>query len=83
VLLLIWFFRLKEGDIRLQLGLSLILGGALGNLIDRLRFGEVIDFLDFYLGPYHWPAFNLADSAITAGTFLVALSLIFQRKIHV
>ena len=83
VLLLIWFFRLKEGDIRLQLGLSLILGGALGNLIDRLRFGEVIDFLDFYLGPYHWPAFNLADSAITVGTFLVALSLIFQRKIHV
>lgn len=83
VLLLIWFFRLKEGDIRLQLGLSLILGGALGNLIDRLRFGEVIDFLDFYLGAYHWPAFNLADSAITVGTFLVALSLIFQRKIHV
>ena len=83
VLLLIWFFRLKEGDIRLQLGLSLILGGALGNLIDRLRYGEVIDFLDFYLGPYHWPAFNIADSAITAGTFLVALSLIFQRKIHV
>jgi signal peptidase II len=82
VLILLWFFKLKENDNRLTLGLSLILGGALGNIIDRIRLGEVIDFLDFYLGSYHWPAFNLADSAITAGTFLVALSLIFQRKAH-
>lgn len=52
--------------------LSLVAGGAVGNLIDRLRFGEVVDFLDFYIGGWHWPAFNVADSAITAG---VALSL--------
>ena len=80
ILLVFWFFRLKQGPSRTILGLSLILGGAIGNLIDRLRFGEVIDFLDFYVGPYHWPAFNVADSAITVGTFLVAISLLFQRR---
>ena len=80
-LLLFWFFKLKEGDDnRLTLGLSLILGGAVGNLIDRLRYREVVDFLDVYIGPYHWPAFNLADSAITVGTFLIAISLIFQHR---
>jgi signal peptidase II len=78
--LLVWFFKLKDGDKRLIVGLSLILGGAVGNLIDRFRFHEVIDFLDFYLGGYHWPAFNIADSAITVGTFLVAISLIFHHK---
>ena len=46
-------------------GLALILGGALGNLIDRLRFGHVVDFLDFHAAGWHWPAFNVADSAIT------------------
>ena len=46
-------------------GLALILGGALGNLIDRLRFGQVVDFLDFHAAGWHWPAFNVADSAIT------------------
>jgi signal peptidase II len=50
--------------------LGLIAGGAVGNLIDRLRFGSVVDFLDFYLGSYHWPAFNVADSAITVGVAL-------------
>ncbi|MFH1241003.1 MAG: signal peptidase II [Pseudomonadota bacterium] len=82
VLLLVWFFTLKQTAGRTILGLSLILGGAIGNLIDRIRFREVIDFLDFYVGPYHWPAFNVADSAITVGTFLVAISLIFQRAPH-
>lgn len=47
--------------------LAMIFGGAVGNLIDRLRFGEVVDFLDVYVGAYHWPAFNVADSAITVG----------------
>ena len=83
VLLLIWFFRLKHDNTRITVGISLILGGAVGNLIDRLRFRAVIDFLDFYLGSYHWPAFNVADSAITVGTFLVAISLLFQPKSHV
>lgn len=54
--------------------LGLIAGGAVGNLIDRVRFGGVTDFLDFYLGKYHWPAFNVADSAITVGVVLFLLA---------
>ena len=54
-------------------GLALILGGALGNLIDRLRFGSVVDFLDFHALGWHWPAFNVADSAITVGAVLLIL----------
>ena len=54
-------------------GLALILGGALGNLIDRLRFGHVVDFLDFHALGWHWPAFNVADSAITVGAALLIL----------
>ena len=77
-LLLVWFLKLKKGDDGITPGLSLILGGAAGNLIDRIRFREVVDFLDFYLGQYHWPAFNVADSAITVGTFWVVLNLIFR-----
>jgi signal peptidase II len=57
----------------LSAGLALILGGALGNLIDRLRFGQVVDFLDFHAGAWHWPAFNVADSAITVGAVLLIL----------
>ena len=53
-------------------GTSLVSGGALGNLIDRIRYRSVIDFLDFYAGSYHWPAFNIADSAITIGGVLLA-----------
>ena len=60
--------------------LGLIAGGALGNLIDRLRFGSVVDFLDFYLGSYHWPAFNAADSAITVGVALFLLGTLLQQR---
>ena len=77
ILLLFWFTRLKDEERRLIFGISLILGGAIGNLIDRLRLREVIDFLDFHVSTYHWPAFNLADSAITVGTFWVAINLLF------
>lgn len=59
--------------------LSLVAGGAIGNLIDRVRFGEVVDFLDFYIGPYHWPAFNIADSAITIGVTVTILLLYIRR----
>jgi signal peptidase II len=59
-------------------GLSLILGGALSNLIDRVRVGRVVDFLDFYLRAYHWYTFNLADSAIVAGAGLLILQVIFS-----
>ena len=54
-------------------GLALVLGGALGNVIDRVRFGQVVDFLDFHAGTWHWPAFNVADSAITVGAVLLIL----------
>jgi signal peptidase II len=60
-------------------GLGLILGGALGNLFDRLRSGSVIDFLDFHLGRHHWPAFNLADSAIVIGAAILMLEVLYGR----
>ena len=63
-----------------SIGLALILGGAVGNLIDRLRIGMVIDFLDFYLGAYHWPAFNVADSGITVGVGLLFLEVMRERR---
>lgn len=60
-------------------GLALILGGAAGNVVDRLARGKVIDFLDFYLGSHHWPAFNLADSGIVIGAALLLLDLFRTR----
>src|SRR5512139_1470113 len=69
------FIKIKEEEKTLALSFSLILSGAIGNLIDRLRYGEVIDFLDFYLSSTHWPAFNIADSAICIGIGLMALEL--------
>jgi signal peptidase II len=61
-------------------GLALILGGALGNLIDRLRFGGVVDFLDFHAFGWHWPAFNIADSAITVGAAILILEGFLHRE---
>ena len=80
VFLLIWFIKLKESDPLTVLALSLIMGGAVGNLIDRLRFREVVDFLDFYVGDYHWPAFNVADSAITVGAILIGITIFFFHR---
>ena len=62
------------------LGLSLVIGGALGNLIDRIRFGAVADFLDFHWAGYHWPAFNAADSAITLGAVALVLEALFEGR---
>ena len=61
-------------------GLALILGGAVGNLWDRLLSGHVVDFLDFYLGSYHWPAFNIADSAIVVGALLLVAEILFSKS---
>jgi len=65
----------------LQMALGCILGGALGNLYDRLRFGYVVDFLELYYRDYHWPSFNVADSAISVGVFMLALEII-RNEIH-
>jgi len=75
------FFWIKSSKKWLTVGLSLILGGAVGNFVDRLRLGYVIDFLDFFLKGYHWPAFNVADSAVTVGTFWLLFNIIQGRKI--
>jgi signal peptidase II len=73
------WWRLPDRQRAAALGYSLIITGALGNFIDRLRLGEVIDFLDFYLGRYHWPAFNLADSLVCLGAG-VLVWVIFRRE---
>ena len=71
VVLSVWLARLQKNETLLAVSLSLILGGAVGNLIDRLVYGYVIDFLDVYYQAWHWPAFNIADSAITLGVALL------------
>jgi signal peptidase II len=83
VLLLIWLKRLQEHEKPAAIGLTLVLGGALGNLIDRLMYGYVIDFIQWYYQGYYWPTFNVADSAISVGaTLLVLQGLIFNEKSH-
>ncbi len=67
---------LPSGGAFARLALGLIFGGAVGNLIDRWRFGAVVDFLDFYWRGYHWPAFNVADSAITVGVAVLAMRML-------
>ncbi|WP_022847245.1 MULTISPECIES: signal peptidase II [unclassified Desulfurobacterium] len=65
----------KEYPLYLKISLSLILGGALGNLYDRIIYGTVVDFLDFHVGKYHWPAFNVADIAVFIGTVMLILNV--------
>ncbi|NIQ96918.1 MAG: signal peptidase II [Desulfuromonadales bacterium] len=73
---LLWYLlRHRDGSAWLHMALSLILSGAVGNLIDRIRFGEVIDFVDVHWYQHHWPAFNVADSAITVGVVLMLVDL--------
>ena len=66
-LLTVFYLRSRPHDRAARLGAALVIGGAIGNLIDRVRLGEVVDFLDVYVGRFHWPAFNVADSAIAVG----------------
>ena len=78
---ILWYLRQLRKDQRLlQFALSLVFAGAVGNLIDRIRLGEVIDFLDVHWYQYHWPAFNVADSAITVGVGLLLLDLWFEER---
>lgn len=79
--LAVWLSKLQKSETLLAVALALVLGGALGNLIDRLLYGYVIDFLDVYYQTWHWPAFNIADSAITVGVGLMLLeSMGFGKK---
>ncbi len=80
--LLIIFYRtryLRRNRLS-SFSLGLILGGAAGNLIDRIRYGVVVDFLDAHIGDYHWPVFNVADSAITVGVTLMCLEMIWEWR---
>jgi signal peptidase II len=74
------FFRLRQHDWMGQISIAAILGGAVGNLLDRVRLGEVIDFLDFYVNGYHWPAFNVADAAISVGVFFLIVRFALEKK---
>ena len=77
VLLLFWLKQAPKEQLRLPIAFSFILGGALGNVYDRLVHGYVIDFLDFYYQQWHWPAFNIADSAIFIGAGLLIIDMLF------
>lgn len=78
VVLIVWLFRLQAKEKLTAAALGMIIGGALGNLIDRIMNGYVVDFIDVYYRDWHWPAFNLADSAITGGVILLLLDALLQ-----
>ena len=78
--LLVWLRRLHADEWRTALALTLILGGAIGNLVDRVLYGHVIDFIDVYYKTWHWPTFNVADSAISIGAALLVLDALFGHR---
>jgi signal peptidase II len=78
--LFIWLKKLNSTAKTEAIAISLILGGAIGNVVDRLEHGYVIDFLDVYYGSYHWPAFNIADSAIVIGAILLILDSLLSNS---
>jgi signal peptidase II len=80
VVLLIWLVRLPRREWLTGLGLALILGGAIGNLIDRVQLGYVVDFIDVHYAGWHFPAFNVADSAITCGVILLLLDALLMSR---
>ncbi|MCP1726222.1 signal peptidase II [Natronospira proteinivora] len=78
--IIVWLWYMpRKGEGRLACGLAFILGGAVGNLIDRIAYGHVVDFIDVFYGSWHWPAFNVADSAITIGAILVIIDSFSPR----
>lgn len=81
VVILVWLLRGRDGPV-VATALSLILGGALGNLWDRIALGHVVDFLDFHWAGWHFPAFNVADSAITVGAALIIIDMLFGGHRH-
>lgn len=80
VVLVVWLIRLPSRAVLQCLALSLILGGAIGNLYDRAVLGHVVDFIDVYYQNHHWPVFNIADSAICLGVFFLILDMGFAKK---
>jgi len=78
--LLVWLARIPSKKHWLAAALALIIGGALGNLWDRVTLGYVVDFIDLYVKHWHWPIFNLADSAISVGVVMLAIDLFFSRS---
>jgi signal peptidase II len=80
VVILIAFQKLRDDQKLAHISLAMIFSGAVGNLIDRVRLGEVIDFLDAHWYRHHWPAFNVADSLICVGVFLLAIDMILEEK---
>ena len=81
LVIVVFFWRARRDQKWLTVGLALILGGAVGNLLDRIRLGFVTDFLDFSIKGYHWPAFNVADSAVTIGTLWLLLNLVLGKSL--
>ncbi len=80
IAIIFWIKQLKQYETLSAISLSLILGGAIGNLIDRVIYGYVIDFLDVYYHTYHWPVFNIADSAITVGVCFMLYESFMQKE---
>jgi signal peptidase II len=80
IVLVMWIKRTPRKIWWLNLGLALILGGALGNLYDRVMYGQVVDYLSFHFGSYSFPAFNIADVAISCGAFLLIVDMLFFEK---
>lgn len=79
LVVLVFFWKSQFENRKIHYGLTLMLAGAVGNLYDRLSYGYVVDFLDFFLGSYHWPAFNVADCCITTGAGLLVLDAVLTR----
>ena len=79
VMIVVLYVQTPRDYLFLRSGLAMILGGALGNVIDRIRLGKVVDFLDFHLNNLHWPSFNIADSAISVGILIFVYHLIFKK----
>jgi signal peptidase II len=82
VIIIIWLLRIPKNKYWLSVSLALILGGALGNLIDRIHHGYVIDFIYFYYHDWYWPAFNIADSAICIGAIMLGVEVLFSKSNH-